>query len=133
MFQPMYQKQPRLNLSCWTPLLMLLLSMFLLTGCAGRIAEHTTIETRALPKTLLTDCKPNEPPTTEAILNSRTTFPKAKSHWEAIALLFEDHWEKQTLQVGLCNDQLQAIKEWYEKQSTLEKNHDVAGGTYFTW
>jgi hypothetical protein len=109
-------------------LLILTPLLFSLTGCAERIVERTVIVTRVPPKTMLTDCKPNEPPSAQDLLTAYIKFPKAKSPWEAIALMMQEHWAKQTVQVGLCNDKIQSIKDWYNKQPTLEKNHDTTGG-----
>ena len=76
-----------------------------------------------------TDCQPNEPPSVDDILTAYIKFPKAKSQWEAIALLMQEEWSKQTVQVGLCNDKIRALNGWYEKQTTtLENTHDTAGG-----
>lgn len=78
---------------------------------------------------MLTECKPNPPPSPDDVLTAYIRFPKAKSQWEAVALLMEDEWAKQTLQVGLCNDKINALNGWYDKQkTTLENHHDATGG-----
>lgn len=42
--------------------------------------------------------------------------------------MMQEEWSKQTITVGLCNDKIKSLRDWYDKQATLEKKHDTAGG-----
>lgn len=121
------QRHPRWLL--WTTGLILLLSLCWLQGCSVRTVERTTTELRVPPQVMLTECKPSPPPSEKDLLTAYIRFPKAKSDWEAVSLLMKEEWDKQTLQVGLCNDKIKALNGWYEKQkTTLENYHDATGG-----
>lgn len=114
----------------WLMGLILLLSLCWLQGCSVRTVERTTIELRVPPLVMRTECKPNPPPSETDILTAYIRYPKAKSEWEAMFLLMKEEWDKQTLQVGLCNDKIKALNGWYDEQkATLEKYHDATGGT----
>lgn len=63
------------------------------------------------------------------------TYPEAHTHWEAIALLFKEAWERQTVRVGLCNDMIDSLNDWYHQHNNtpvMENTHDTGGGANLT-
>lgn len=74
------------------------------------------------------ECVPDKPPSEADFATAWVKYPKAKSEWEAISLMLKEKWDLQTLQVGLCNDKIKALNDWYDQQTTLENSHDATGG-----
>lgn len=72
------------------------------------------------PPLLLNACEVNPPPSETALVNADETYPSTTSVWEARFLLMSEHWTTQTQYLGECNEQLKALRQWYDLQQNVE-------------
>lgn len=133
LFQSTFSPPPKRPMS-WILTLILLLSLHWLTGCSTPTVEYIPTPPRVPPKVLLSECEPIPPVTLEQLLNAQLEYPQSTSHWEAISLLLTDAWEQQTVRLGLCNNKIVKLNEWYDQHNTplTEKINDSGGGVNLT-
>ncbi|MBG7006709.1 hypothetical protein [Pseudomonas aeruginosa] len=83
----------------------------------------------AIPSSLLLPCDVEAPPTANEIINALDRYKAVgvTDENEARFLLMTEHWLLQTDALGLCNIQVDKLREWNERQRNLENSHDPRG------
>lgn len=105
------------------------LLMLLLNGCTSTTVPPPVKIPVAIPSSLLLPCDVEAPPTANEIINALDRYKAVgvTDENEARFLLMTEHWLLQTDALGLCNIQVDKLREWNERQRNLENSHDPRG------
>lgn len=79
---------------------------------------------------LLAECYVVPPPSVMDLQQALQRYPQITDPWEARFLLMVEKFTAQTQELGNCNTQLAALKEWAERQAALEKQHERRRSTH---